>query len=153
MRLLAPHAGPGRGLLFLPELGDEVLICFEEDDPERPSVVDSAWNGVHQPPTSGFHTPGEPNGAEFAGNNIKRLVTKSGHRITMVDTPGKKAVSIATPQHNRLMLIEYHMYTGRPAIVVATAGDLILSALNGRIHSHSATHSREVGRRSLICLH
>ena len=145
VRLLAPHAGPGRGFLFLPEIGDEVLICFEEGDPERPYVVGSAWNGVHQPPTSGFHVPGEPNGAEFVGNNIKRLVTKSGHRITMVDTPGKETVSIATPSKNKLVLTEYHADTGRPAIVLATAGDLILSAPNGRIHSHSATHSREVG--------
>ena len=145
MRLLAPHAGPGRGFLFLPELGDEVLICFEEGDPERPYAVGSAWNGVHQPPTSGFHAPGEHNQSEFAPNNVKRLVTRSGHRITMVDTPGKETVSIATPQHNRLMLTEHHADTGRPAIVLATAGDLILSAPNGRIHSRSATHSREVG--------
>ena len=145
VRLLAPHAGPGRGFLFLPELGDEVLICFEEGDPERPYAVGSAWNGVHQPPTSGFHAPGEHNQSEFAPNNVKRLVTRSGHRITMVDTPGKETVSIATPQHNRLMLTEHHADTGRPAIVLATAGDLILSAPNGRIHSRSATHSREVG--------
>ncbi len=145
VRLLAPHAGPGRGFLFLPEVGDEVLICFEEGDPERPYAVGSAWNGVHQPPSSGFHVPGSPNGTEFAPNNVKRLVTKSGHRITMVDTPGKETVSIATPQHNRLMLTEQHADTGRPAIVLATAGDLILSAPNGRIHTKSATHSREVG--------
>ena len=32
VRLLTPHAGAGRGTLFLPELGDEVLVTFEEGD-------------------------------------------------------------------------------------------------------------------------
>ena len=145
VRLLSSHAGPGRGFLFLPEKGDEVLITFEEGDAERPYVVGSAWNGVHQPPATGFHQPGEVNGSEFAANNIKRIVTKSGHRITMVDTPGKETISLATPRTTRLMLTEDHEDTGRPAIVLESQGDMILAAPNGRIHSQAKFHSRDVG--------
>jgi uncharacterized protein involved in type VI secretion and phage assembly len=146
VRLIAAHAGPGRGFLFLPEKGDEVLITFEEGDVERPYVVGSAWNGVHQPPASGFHQPGEVNGSEFAENNIKRIVTKSGHRITMVDTPGKETISLTTPRSNRVMLTENHEDTGRPAIVLESQGDMIFAAPNGRIHSQSKLHSRDVGK-------
>ena len=138
VRLLSP--------LFLPELGDEVLVTFEEGDAERPYVVGSAWNGVHQPPATGFHQPGETNGSEFAKNNIKRIVTKSGHRITLVDTPGMETISIATPTSNRIMLTESHADTGgRPAIVLESAGDIVIAAPNGRIHNQSMYHSREVG--------
>ena len=107
------HAGPGRGMLFYPEVGDEVMITFEEGDAERPYVVSLE----RRPPTpaTGFHQHGEINGSEFAQNNIKRLVTKSGHRITMVDTPGKETISLATPTNNRLMLTENHKDTGLPA--------------------------------------
>ena len=130
----------------MPELGDEVLVTFEEGDSERPYVVGSAWNGVHQPPATGFHSPGEVNGSEFAQNNIKRIVTKSGHRITLVDTPGKETISIATPTSNRLMLTESHADTGgRPAIVLESAGDIVLAAPNGRIHTQSMHRSAEVG--------
>ena len=73
VRLLSSHAGRGCGFLFLPEKGDEVLITFKEGDAERPYVVGSAWNGVHQPPAAGFHQPGEVNGSEFAANDIKRI--------------------------------------------------------------------------------
>lgn len=146
VRLLSPHAGPGRGILFLPEKGDEVLITFEEGDAERPYVVGSAWNGVHQPPAAGFHQPAETNGSEFAANNIKRIVTKSGHRITMVDTPGIETISLATPTSNHLMLTENHEDTGRAAIVLESTGDIILAAPNGRIHSQAKFHSRDIGK-------
>ena len=115
VRLLTAHAGAGRGLLFYPELGDEVLVTFEEGDAERPYVVGSAWNGVHQPPAAGFHQPGETNGSEFAQNNIKRIVTKSGHRITLVDTPGKgKPGSAAGLQGQFSSALSSYMETAKP---------------------------------------
>ncbi len=145
VRLLTPHAGASRGTLFLPELGDEVLVTFEEGDAERPFVVGSAWNGVHQPPTTGFHQPDEVNGSEFAANNIKRIVTKGGHRITLVDTPGLATISLATPTSSRLMLTESHAETGgRPAIVLESLGDIVMAAPNGRIHHQSMYHSVDV---------
>lgn len=146
VRLLSPHAGSGRGMLFLPEKGDEVMVAFEEGDAERPYVVGSAWNGVHQPPANGFHQPSEINGSEFATNDIKRIVTKSGHRITIVDTPGQETLSLTTPKSSRLMLTELHDDTGRPAIVLETQGDIIFAAPNGRIHSQSKFHSRDIGK-------
>ncbi len=146
VRLLSLHAGAGRGMLFLPEVGDEVLITFEDGDAERPCIVGSAWNGVQQPPATGFHQPGETNGSEFAGNNIKRIVTRAGHRVTLVDTPGKETISLATPRSNHLMLTEAHADTGgRPALVLQSTGDIILAAPNGRIHAQSLLQSREVG--------
>ena len=102
---------------------------------------------MHQPPATGFHNRrARVNGSEFAQNNIKRIVTKSGHRITLVDTPGKETISIATPTSNRLMLTESHADTGnRPAIVLESAGDIIMAAPNGRIHTQSMHRSAEVG--------
>ena len=70
---------------------------------------------------------------EFAENNIKRLVTKSGHRITAVDTSGQETLVAATPKSTRLMLTEKADETGRPAIVLYSDGDIILSAPKGRV--------------------
>jgi len=143
-RLITGHAGAGRGSLMLPEVGDEVAIVFEGGDPERPYIVGSLWNGVQQPPTQGFWEGGT-NGGEFAGNNIKRLVTKSGHRITAVDTTGQETLAAATPKSTRLMMTEKADETGRPAIVLYSDGDIILSAPKGRIHMQSMVNSKEVG--------
>ena len=44
---------------------------------------------------SGSH--GTVNQSEFASNYIKRIVTKSGLRITLNDSPGQESIHLATP--------------------------------------------------------
>jgi type VI secretion system secreted protein VgrG len=56
-RMTTPSAGGGRGFMFMPEKGDEVLVAFEHGDPERPMVVGALWNGVDQAPRQGFRFP------------------------------------------------------------------------------------------------
>jgi phage protein D len=48
-RVTAPAAGTRRGLLMVPQTGDEVLLAFEHDDDEHPYVVGSVWNGTAKP--------------------------------------------------------------------------------------------------------
>lgn len=134
------YAGSDRGLFFRPEVGDEVLVAFEDCDPERPVIVGSVWNGADLTPNEDFW------GGETHSNDIKRIVTKSGHRISLVDKLGEEAISIATPTNTRLLMVERAAETGRPAIVMRVEqGDLIFSAPNGRIHFNAKYWSREVG--------
>jgi type VI secretion system secreted protein VgrG len=140
IRHLTPYAGADRGLFFRPEVGDEVLIAFEEGDPERPTILGSAWNMTDAIPNENFW------GGETHNNDVKRIVTKSGHRISLVDKLGEECIGIATPIHTKLVLHERTAETGRPAILLNVVdGDLIFNAPNGRIHFHSKYWSREVG--------
>lgn len=142
--LLAPmaslHCGAGFGWTMMPEVGDEVLVSFQDADPERPIILGSLWNAMHQPPRDQFATGDE---SIDSNNYVKRLVTKSGIRIHMTDTPGKQSISFATPRSNHLILSENVAETGRPAIGMETQGDIILRAA-GRIHRQSAYHSAHV---------
>lgn len=140
IRHLTPYAGADRGLFFRPEVGDEVLVAFEEGDPERPVILGSAWNMSDAIPNEDFW------GGETHNNDVKRIVTKSGHRISLIDKQGEEAIGIATPTHAKLVLHEKAAETGRPAIVMnVDNGDLIFNAPNGRIHFHAKYWSREVG--------
>jgi type VI secretion system secreted protein VgrG len=140
IRHLTPYAGADRGLFFRPEVGDEVLIAFEEGDPERPAILGSAWNMSDAIPNEDFW------GGETHNNDVKRIVTKSGHRISLIDKQGEESIGIATPIHAKLVLHEKSAETGRPAIVMnVDEGDLIFNAPNGRIHFHAKYWSREVG--------
>jgi uncharacterized protein involved in type VI secretion and phage assembly len=48
-RVVAVGAGPDRGQMMLPQVGDEVLVGFEYGDPHRPYVLGALWNGKDQP--------------------------------------------------------------------------------------------------------
>ncbi len=133
------HSGAGFGLTVMPEVGDEVLVGFLDADPERPVVLGSLWNSIHQPPREQYETAGESD-----GNLVKRIVTKSGIRVHLVDTPGQESLTLATPRSNRLVLTEKAADTGRPAIAFHTEGDIHLRAA-GRMHRISATQSNHIG--------
>lgn len=48
-RVTQPGAGNGRGHVFLPHVGDEVLVGFENDDPNRPVVIGGLYGTKAQP--------------------------------------------------------------------------------------------------------
>lgn len=74
-RLAAPMAGAGRGMVLIPEVGDEVLLAFERDDLRFPFVLGGLWNGADAPPV-----------ANEDGNNDKRLFkSRKGHRLLFDD--------------------------------------------------------------------
>ena len=52
-RMASMHAGGGRGMMFMPEKGDEVLVAFEHGDPERPIVIGALWNAANNAPRYG----------------------------------------------------------------------------------------------------
>lgn len=138
-RATSPHAGPDRGFMFMPEVGDEVAVIFEDGDPERPVILGSLWNGVQNAPRGEFF------GSDIPENNVKRIITKAGNRMQMVDTPGKETVMFATPNHSSISLTEKSDGTGRTLITLQSDGDIVLSAPKGRVHIKSQFFSREVG--------
>jgi uncharacterized protein involved in type VI secretion and phage assembly len=84
-------AGGGRGAWFMPEIGDEVLVAFNQDDIAHPYVIGFLWNGKDTPPdpksenrvlvTPGGHT------LRFEDGDSKKVVLKSssGQTITLDD--------------------------------------------------------------------
>ena len=49
-RIVSIGAGEDRGIDWLPEINDEVVLGFEHGDIHRPFVIGSVWNGVDVPP-------------------------------------------------------------------------------------------------------
>jgi type VI secretion system secreted protein VgrG len=140
-RMMTPHAGSDRGFMFMPEVGDEVVVIFEDGDPERPVVLGCVWNAVDVAPRGEFRA------GDIAPNEVKRIVTKSGNRLQFVDTKGKESIVLSTPNSVKVSLIAANgSPTGRETLLLQSEhGDIILNAPEGRIHLHSKRHSREIG--------
>jgi len=152
-RMTTPSAGGGRGFMFMPEIGDEVLVAFEHGDPERPYIIGALWNAVDSAPRQGFlddeamqavGSNGAQVAADMARNDIKRIVTKSGNRIQLVDVEGKESIVVSTPGGQMIQLIDKCTDTGgRQMLCLTSPGDIFLNAPNGRVHIRSQLLSQE----------
>lgn len=49
-RLATMMAGMARGTYFVPMLGDEVLVAFNQGDVREPFVIGAMWNALDRPP-------------------------------------------------------------------------------------------------------
>ena len=84
-RTVQPGAGKNRGAMVLPEVGDEVLVVFEQGDIRRPYVLGGLYNGIDTPPTGG---PTLIDGSSGAINR-RSMVSRRGHRIDLIDEDGR----------------------------------------------------------------
>jgi uncharacterized protein involved in type VI secretion and phage assembly len=93
-RLAMPMTGKDRGLVLIPEVGDEVLVAFERGDLRFPCIVGCLWNGKDGPPE-----------ANADGNNDKRLFkSRKGHHLLFDDGKSKGAVELALNDGKKIVL-------------------------------------------------
>jgi uncharacterized protein involved in type VI secretion and phage assembly len=64
-------SGKERGAWFMPEIGDDVLVAFEQGNVEKPYVLGFLWNGDDPPPST---------------DRQERIVySVNGHKIVIYD--------------------------------------------------------------------
>lgn len=68
LRVMQSFAGPGFGGHFTPRIGQEVVVAFENGNPERPFVIGALYHDQHTPPYAGKPTQ----------SGIKTRSTKKG---------------------------------------------------------------------------
>ena len=95
-RVATIMAGNGMGVYFLPEVGSEVLVAFQEGDTEHPIVIGALWNGQEPPP--------ESNGD--GKNNIRTIKSRAGHSIVLNDDTdnGRAQVAIQSSAGHAVVL-------------------------------------------------
>ena len=118
-RTAAPMAGKQRGIYFLPEVDDEVLVAFEHGDIRFPYVLGALWNGKDAPP--------ETNGD--GKNNLRVIRSRSGHVIRLNDEDGKETVEIVDKTEKNRIVID----TAKNSITITSDKDITLSAAQGTI--------------------
>jgi phage baseplate assembly protein gpV len=68
-----PMAGGKRGVWFMPEQGDEVLVAFDHGSVHHPFIIGYCWNGKDKPPETDPHW--------------RLFCSVQGHEIAVYDPP------------------------------------------------------------------
>jgi uncharacterized protein involved in type VI secretion and phage assembly len=118
-RLLTPMAGKERGIYFLPEVDDEVLVAFEHGDMNFPYILGGLWNGKDLPPETNSD-----------GKNNQRIIrSRSGHTIRLDDTEGKEKIEIEDSSQKNQIIID----TADNTITIKADADIIIQAGSGKL--------------------
>lgn len=123
IRIASPMAGPSRGMYFLPEVDDEVLLAFHHGNVEEPFIIGALWNGKDKPP--------ETNPVKEGKVNIRTIKSRAGHQIILNDETGKEKVEIHTPKGKKLVLddgnkkIQVEDDNAKNSLVINTQGNSI----------------------------
>jgi len=86
-RVAMPGAGDGAGLVWLPAVGDEVVVGFEQDDISYPLVLGGLWNGSDRAPLGG---------GLFDAGKVKRsgFVSRNGHQLIFFDGDDESGIAL-----------------------------------------------------------
>jgi len=118
-RVAAPMAGKERGIYFLPEVDDEVLVGFEHGDVRFPYVLGALWNGQEAPPAKN----------DDGKNNVRVIKSRSGHIVRLDDTDGGEKIEIIDKSGKNSVTIDASANT----ITMKADGDITLESGQGKI--------------------
>lgn len=93
LRMASPYAGYGRGMHFPLLKGTEVLLAFNQGDPDQPIILSAVPNSEGQ--------------SVVVDDNVSNngVRTAGGNALTMVDTKDKQLISLYSPSQASLIYI------------------------------------------------
>jgi uncharacterized protein involved in type VI secretion and phage assembly len=118
-RVVTPMAGPGRGVYFLPEVNDEVLVAFEHGNPDTPYVLGGLWNGQDKPPES--NSDGK--------NDVRTIRSRNGNVIRLSDVDDDEKIEIIDKSTKNTIVIR----TKDNSITITADGDVTIQSGNGKL--------------------
>ena len=90
-RLAGFYGSEGIGAFFIPEIGDEVVLGYFNNDPAHPVILGSLYSSKRTPPYT-----------LTADNFTKAIVTKSELKLEFDDE--KKITTLVTPGNNKIVI-------------------------------------------------
>jgi uncharacterized protein involved in type VI secretion and phage assembly len=94
VRIATLMAGKSMGSLFIPEVGDEVLVAFHLGQIRQPIVIGMLWNKKNAPP------------APADKNDERKIVSRAGSQIMFSDKSGEETITIKTKKGQNVVLAD-----------------------------------------------
>lgn len=115
-RVAVPMAGITHGMYFIPNIGDEVLVAFEQGDINVPYVIGSLWTAMAPPPL------------QSPVPQIRAVRTLVGNQIVMTEAP--PTITIQTGPTPPVVLPTPPTPAGPPTILLSPAGVVVMFGTN-----------------------
>lgn len=117
-RLSTPMAGMARGTYFVPQIGDEVLVAFNNGDVREPYVLGTCWNTMDRPPAL------SPTDAVTK----RKIRTPLGHELSFDEATQSVTLSSNMMSTVTLDPLKAEISTPFAKVTVGKAGDVTISA-------------------------
>jgi uncharacterized protein involved in type VI secretion and phage assembly len=121
-RVTTPYAGMNRGMYFMPQNKDEVLVAFQNGDMSAPYVIGAVWNPIDRPPVS----PGD-----VLAPSTKRIIrtgTAAAHEVEFDDVAASITITSITRQQIKMDPKQIKLSTtgGASSITLESSGRITI---------------------------
>ncbi|MGI4872195.1 MAG: type VI secretion system Vgr family protein [Janthinobacterium lividum] len=116
LRVSTPYSGDGKGQMFTPEVGSQVLVGYEQGQAEFALVLGNL-----------FH-PQNPQQASYtrASNHLKGLQTAGGNKFVMNDVAGAQTILLSNSNKKSTSILV--SFQGDGSVDIRTNGPINLTA-------------------------
>ncbi|PUA39319.1 hypothetical protein C8Z91_07735 [Paenibacillus elgii] len=94
-RIATLMAGKDRGTLFIPEVGDEVLVAFHLGEARQPYVIGTLWNKKDPSPEG-----------KNDKNDVRKFKSRSGHELIFDDNDAEGKITVKTQKGQIVELLD-----------------------------------------------
>lgn len=92
--VMTPFGGKSYGFYFMPNVGDTVLIAFDDGNIHRPYIIGSLWGSRADPPLK----------IQEGKNETYQISTPNKNMITLLDKKGEEGITLKTPKGRQVAM-------------------------------------------------
>jgi type VI secretion system secreted protein VgrG len=127
VRVATPWAGQQWGIIHIPRIGHEVVIAFEEGDPDRPIIVGSVYNAQNMPP---YTLPANMTQSGYLSRSTTQGTSDNFNQLRFEDKKGSEEVYFhAEKDFNRVVENNDTLMVGQST---KNKGDQTIQIFNNR---------------------
>jgi len=139
-RIAYPGGGKDRGIVFLPEVSDEVLVAFHHGDPDKPMILGGLYNGKDKFPDKKSDATTE------RGVTVERGIFTNKHQLSFSDKTGGEAITLGLRDKSYMITLDkkgtiisigsdgkVDIKAKQGVTITADAGNIVLAAKGGDV--------------------